>query len=193
MKTVMTIIATLLISGLAHADTWRVDVIVFSDQEYWANQQEMTITPISYNDGRVIPANDSARLAAAGIRILDDNDSILSRQWSNLRNSKRFSPVKRIAWLQKNPPTRGGPALWITHGEPYATASGDLLFPLEGTLRLTLRKFLHLDADLQWTDGAMGSLEAIALREQRRMRSNTLHFFDSPRFGILAHIQKVGG
>lgn len=91
---------------------------------------------------------------------------------------------------------------------------GSLSTALEGTLRLHLARYLHLKADLLYftppsaedrplpDEGApMPSDEDAAgeagageiwqptlfrLQESRRMRSGELHYFDHPRFGVLA-------
>lgn len=173
----------------AIAATWRVDVIVFSDRHFNA-WSEAKIAPEPYNANQAIPLDDSARLAAGGIHVLGAEDSVLRQQWSRLNNSSRFQPVVRVAWLQDDPPQRGGPELLLRHGPVIATGHGPLA-QLEGTLRLTLRRYLHLDVDLQWTDDDGREHRAVTLREQRRMRSGELHYFDNPRFGVLAHVQRV--
>lgn len=180
--------------SVAHADTWRVDVIVFGDRHYdLSGDVEARLLPEPADPTRTIPLEDHGRLAANGIRVLSEGDSILGQQWSRLRNSQRFEPILRVAWTQKDPPRSGGPVLLLRHGPVMATEMGPIS-QLEGTFRLTLRRFLHLDVDLQWTedDGFGFSHSTSRLREQRRMRSETLHHLDSPRLGVLAHIQRVG-
>ncbi|MHA7833326.1 MAG: CsiV family protein [Algiphilus sp.] len=186
-------VAAALFSCTAHAERWRVDVIVVHDRNSGIYETENAVKPSFFNDGKAIPLGDTARLGAQGIKLLPDGDSILRQQWTRLSNSQRFEPVLRLAWVQTNPPRRGGPALLLRHGEPLRTVGLDGPLPrLEGTLRLTLRRFLHLHAHLEWrqtSDTADGpGVVAKALREERRMRSRTLHYIDGPGFGLLAHI-----
>lgn len=77
------------------------------------------------------------------------------------------------------------------------------LYQLDGTVRLYSRRYLHLALDLRWTqldDGGAASsgellpesvLRSFRLNETRRMRRNQLHYFDHPRFGVLARVTRV--
>ncbi len=73
---------------------------------------------------------------------------------------------------------------------------------LEGTLTVSVNRYLHLEADLLYDSGAprrpgglFGIFSAFApepaphrfrLQQKRRMRSGELHYFDHPRFGLIA-------
>ncbi len=73
---------------------------------------------------------------------------------------------------------------------------------LEGTLTVSVNRYLHLEADLLYDSGAprrpgglLGIFSAFApepaphrfrLQQKRRMRSGELHYFDHPRFGLIA-------
>lgn len=186
-------VAAALFSCAAHAERWRVDIVVVQDRNDGIYETENALQPSFFDDGKAIPLDDTRRLAAQGIKVLPDSDSILRQQWTRLSNSQRFEPVLRLAWIQTNPPRHGGPALLLRHGDPLRTVALDTpLHRLEGTLRLTLRRFLHLHAHLEWrqpTNAADGpAVVAKALREERRMRSRTLHYIDGPGFGLLAHV-----
>lgn len=195
-KTWCVFVAAALFSCAAHAERWRVDVLVFSDRNYGISETEHTLQPRFFDEGKAIPLEDARRLAANGIEMLPESDSVLRQQWSRLANSQRFEPTLRLAWIQTNPPQRGGPSLLLRHGESLRTAGSDApLRQLEGTLRLTLRRFLHLHADLEWRHTADAGdafdgrgIAAKALREERRMRSRTLHYLDGPGFGLLVHV-----
>jgi len=198
----MALLAATLLSFGAHADSWRVDIVLVKDRNYGFSEQEKLVQPSLYSDGEAIPLDASSRLAAQGIRILPEDDSVLRRQWSRLANSQRFDPVFRLAWVQDNPPRRDGPALLLRRGNQLRNPSGmQPIHEWEGTLRLTLRRFLHLHANIEWRQsapsamdrvgemsGEMAGLGAMALREERRMRSKTLHYLDGPGFGVLVHV-----
>lgn len=202
------LLAALLLSFSAHADSWRVDIVIVKDRNYGFSEQEELVQPSLYSDGEAIPLYASNRLAENGIRLLPEDDSVLRQQWSRLANSQRFEPMLRMAWVQENPPRRNGPALLLRHGEQLPNPNGmQPLHEWEGTLRLTLRRFLHLHADIEWRQrapnemdsggamaataqsaGDMAGVGALALREERRMRSKTLHYLDGPGFGVLVHV-----
>ena len=92
-------------------------------------------------------------------------------------------------------------------GDDLALTETDLAEPisvyqLDGTVRLYSRRFLHLALDLRWTQLADGGaatggsllpeseLRSFRLLETRRMRRNQLHYFDHPRFGVLARVTR---
>lgn len=187
--------------ALAAADTWRVELIVFEDLHNRGGAAGEAIEAAVVPEmGDAIALDDSERLAAAGISLLDPEEhSSLTGHWQRLRNSARFRPTLHLVWLQRDPPERNGPRLYLRHGEPIeiddplAFEGYQLLSPLEGSIALTLQRFLHLDIDLQWADPVdYGAPVGFNLREQRRMRSDTIHHIDSPRFGVLARIVRAG-
>lgn len=180
-------------ASLVHAETWRVDLLVFAHEDLAGGETGTEARPLTAEDA--IPLDDRARLEANGIRILSPENSRLNAQWRRLQNATAFRPLLRLSWLQRNPPQRGGPTLLLRHGQPLLSMDGAPIRQLEGTLRLTLRRYLHLDADLRWSErgSEAGLLRSWPLREQRRMRSETLHYLDSSRLGLLVEIQRANG
>ena len=68
---------------------------------------------------------------------------------------------------------------------------------VNGLARVAVERYLHLDLDLrlhlpasatQATSPEEYGVPEIRLRQQRRMRSKELHYFDHPRFGVIALI-----
>ncbi len=178
-----------LCSGSALADDYRVDLIVFLDS---ASASEAGAAPrvVGLNG---IALDDATTLAGAGIRVLPESDFALQEQWNRLRNASRFKPLIRLAWIQSNPPPTQGPALRLRYGQPLATgaADGGVLYPVDGVVRLLLNRYLHLDAELQYTTtGSSGSPVSYRLDEKRRMRRDEVHHLDSPKLGILAKVSK---
>jgi hypothetical protein len=73
------------------------------------------------------------------------------------------------------------------------TGSGSI----DGTVTLILERYLHLDVDLRLVTAGGGASAlypaasgrpAYRLTEKRRIRSNQLHYFDHPRFGVIARV-----
>jgi len=62
---------------------------------------------------------------------------------------------------------------------------------VNGTLKVRLGRFLHLETHLVYTDSERQT--SFPLYQSRRMRSRELHYIDNPRFGILARIVPVEG
>jgi hypothetical protein len=176
----------------AQAENWRVDLIVFVDS-YASGESGSAPQPPAAG---AIDLQDSAALAAAGIRILPDAEFGLQEQWNRLRNARRFQPLIRVAWTQTDPPAERGPRIALRHGEPLAisdplTYDSYLLSPVEGSVALLLGRYLHIDADLHYTTTVGGSYSQHALRERRRMRRDELHHLDSSRLGVLARVSRI--
>jgi len=72
---------------------------------------------------------------------------------------------------------------------------------LEGTIKITLERYLHINLDLIYQKDAeeenifsffnfnkKNSASVFRMTQKRRLRSKELHYFDHPRFGVLALI-----
>lgn len=60
---------------------------------------------------------------------------------------------------------------------------------LNGTVTVTLGRYLHLYSELVYTDVRNG--RSTLQKSHRRMRSKRSHYIDNPAFGIIAHITPV--
>lgn len=178
----------------AQAETYRVDLIVFLDKSGAAG--ELGHRPKPMDGAGLIDTGNTAALKAAGIELLPEAQFALQREWQHLRNSKNYQPLFKLAWTQKDPPGERGPALRVKFGQSFPLSYPDgmgefSVSPVEGSVALLLGRYLHLDADLQYTlPTGSGSVVSYRLQERRRMRRNELHHLDSPRIGILAMVAK---
>ncbi|MBI3170962.1 MAG: hypothetical protein HYZ32_00020 [Hydrocarboniphaga effusa] len=177
----------------AHAERYRVDLIVFTDKTGVGDEAPL---PAQAPDlARSLEPTDTAKLRAAGIELVPDENFGLMDQWKKLSNSQRQHPLLRLAWLQKDPPGERGVSLRLRSGALLGTAAGNAgapVYTVDGTVALLLGRFLHLDADLVYTQtSSAGTLGSYQLKERRRMRRNELHHLDSPRLGLLARVQKA--
>ena len=109
-----------------------------------------------------------------------------------LRNSSGYTVLLHRAWRQVG--------YDAAHAIPYPirSLSESGRDSIEGSVTLVRERYLHLDVDLllmtasraaptQYADGP-GSAPAFRLREKRRVRSRELHYFDHPRFGMIAMV-----
>lgn len=60
---------------------------------------------------------------------------------------------------------------------------------VNGTLKVRLGRFLHLETHLVYTDAERQT--SFPLFQSRRMRSRETHYIDNPRFGLIARIVPV--
>lgn len=190
----------------AHAERYRVDLILFADKTGVGDEAPL---PAQAPDlARSLEPTDTAKLRAAGIEMLPDENFGLLDEWKKLSNSQRQQPLLRLAWLQKDPPSERGVSLRLRSGALLSAAASNGSPPstpdaarptlrtgihaVDGTVALLMGRFLHLDADLIYTQtGSDGELGSYRLKERRRMRRNELHHLDSPRLGLLARVQKA--
>lgn len=180
-----------LLAPCAHAETYRVDLIVFLDK---AAAGETGRRPVLPNMSRAIDLSDTAALRSAGIVLLSDEQFGLGDAWSRLKNSKRYQPVIRLAWVQKDPPADKGASLHLQWGNPLSGGDGDGLTPVDGTVTLLAGRYLHLDTYLLYTQAlSEGGRVSFRLKENRLMRRDELHHLDSPKLGVLARVVKAGG
>lgn len=191
-KTALTVL--MLLGPLAaQAASYRVDVIVFLDT--YAVQGENSVPArVPDNIDAAIDPEDTDRLAALGIRMLPATDSALETQWHRLANSQQFKPLLRLSWVQNDPPQRGGPMLHVHIGDQRQVAGADgvdtPLNEIDGSIRLNVSRYVHLDADLEYIDA--DNTTAYTLKEQRRMKLAEIHHLDSPKVGLLAIVNRLG-
>lgn len=178
----------------AAAETYRVDLIVFLDK-YAVD--EAGHAPRA-DRAPAIAVDDAAALGAAGITVLPDAEFGLQEQWNHLRYAARFRPLLRLAWTQRDPPAERGPALRISYGQAVdvfdpLTSTAVMTTEVSGSIALLVSRYLHLDADLRYTQPGGDGHVQYDLDERRRMRRDELHHLDSPKLGILARVVRVDG
>lgn len=172
----LALFAVLLCAPL-HAETYRMDLIVFADRG--GSGEAPSSQPLPNLAGALAP-DSAAALQAAGITVLPDTQFGLQTEWQRLRNSKRFAPLARIAWTQRDPLERG-PGLRLRVGSAEAPT-------LDGRVTmLIVNRYLTLDADLVHDSGA----GLYRLNERRKMRRDELHHLDAAKLGIVARVSKV--
>ena len=181
---------TLLLPLAAQAETYRVDLIVFLDK---GSAGEVGRRPALPNMSRAIELSDTGSLKSAGITLLSEDQFGLNDSWLHLKNSKRYQPVIRLAWIQKDPPADKGAALHLQWGNPLSGGDSEGLTPVDGTVSLLASHYLHLDTHLLYTQAlAEGGRVSYRLKENRLMRRDELHHLDSPKLGMLARVVKAG-
>lgn len=82
-----------------------------------------------------------------------------------------------LIWQQVPGPRAGGGWRWLDAGR------------LQGLVRVSRGRFLHLDTDLILRSA--GSATPYRIKLNRRMRSNELHYVDHPRVGIVIQALRV--
>lgn len=99
-----------------------------------------------------------------------------------LLSSAEFSPILHAGWRQPTEPNEVAAAMPVAGNRLGATVNG--------TVRVSLDRFLRIEVDLAMDDG---SGQRFHLDQARRVRSGEVHYFDHPHFGVLAVVNRPPG
>lgn len=171
----------------AQPTSYDVEVVVFSYRYPADNGEQWPAYMV---------ADDSlADGVYAGDKVLElpVNEYKLDAISNGLRQSSNYSVLFHRAWRQ---PAYGDDK--AVNLPVYAVAANGR-DNIEGNIRLIRERFLHLDTDLrmkQTTAIRNPVLESNAapvspvytLREKRRIKSNVIHYFDNPYFGMITMV-----
>lgn len=179
----------LLLPAVAAAETYQVDLIVFlqggADGESPLPQQTV-------DTSHALEPDQADALGRVGIHVLQEGG--LGNLLRELQASgHRYDPVAHLSWTQDNPPDGRGPVLHVSGGNLVDTRTGSV-HQLDGTVSLHGGFYLHLDADLAWTQHqADGSITSWRLDENRRLRLNEIHYLDNAKFGVITRVSRREG
>ncbi len=170
----------------ARAETglYDVEVIIFSNASARTDDELMDRPGTDTAPARVpFTASEFTELTADAYR--------MNAIRSTLAGSGRYRVLYHRVWRQ--PAYDRGHAV----GYPVHTTATSGRDSVTGAITLLKERYLHLDVDLLLTTGGnapaaysngTGSLPVYRLAEKRRIRSNELHYFDHPRFGVIARV-----
>ena len=163
--------------------SYDVEIVVFAYRHPSDNgEQWPTSLPEEADPAGVYSSDQPRELSVGAYR--------LNRISNGLRQSSDYAVLFHKAWRQ--PAYNSANAV----GLPVHTVAGNGGNSLAGSVRLIRERFLHLDADLLMlsgnSSGAVLDIDApyaspqFELREKRRIKSNVVHYFDHPHFGMIA-------
>ena len=186
------------VASTVDAQTWyTVEVLIFqhlSDdglyEEHWPREPGRPAI-----EGAVRLSLDA--VGAAGVqsfRLLRRADLQLVEAAGRLKRSVGYRPLLHIAWRQPGYTRSEARAVHIHTDLPnrYRTSDELAVSPrlvIDGTLRLSRARYLHLDADLLHKRNvpahAPTDASIFRLQDSRRMRSREVHYIDHPLVGLL--------
>ena len=191
----------------AHATDYVVEIVLFETRDGSARGGgELWFPKVTSAMGLA-----SEEAAAAGFRIVE-TETELDEQAAAIAASGRYRLLRHFAWRQPGLDESEARAIRINVGstldmylpedvEPYEAFIPASAAPrpdrsrqvrsttVNGTLKVRLGRFLHLESLLVFTDEESG--QSFRLSESRKMRSTELHYVDNPRFGLLARILPI--
>jgi hypothetical protein len=191
MMRILTLLLAAALPLAAQAETYQVDLLVFLQG---GADNEAPLAPTVPDIGRTFEPTDSKTLLNVGIRMLPEGSGGLAALEHRLQLSgRRYVPVAQLSWIQTDPSESRGPSLHVTGGGTIDTPAGPV-HALDGTVTLHGGFYLHVDADLVWTQREMdGSLVSWHLDENRRLRLNETHYLDNARLGVITRVTKKTG
>jgi Peptidoglycan-binding protein, CsiV len=179
------LLATFHQAVVAAPPIYDVEIIIFRNNAK-SDAGEQWTTPASgdLSPARVLSQDEFTELSPSQYQLGDVR--------GGLRNSSGYTVLLHRAWRQAG--------YDAAHAIPYPIYSlaENGRDSIEGSVTLVRERYLHLDVDLllltasraaptQYADGH-GSTPAFRLHEKRRVRSRELHYFDHPRFGMIAMV-----
>ncbi len=167
------------------AQLYDVEVIVFSNRTGADDGEQMKRPPVDAARAVGVFPQDQFTELGQGFYTMDNIRSTLSA-------APGYAVLFHRAWRQLAY-DRENAVDYPVHS--FADNGRD---SVEGTITLIRERYLHLDMDLLlmttgtggqvlYSDGP-GSVPAYRLSEKRRVRSGELHYFDHPRFGVIARV-----
>lgn len=183
-------LSLLTVSVSAQANSHRVEVIVFQHNDESALYEEHFSLDAQFNEHAL-----QAQLAQSPAL-----GTLMGDVWNKLSNSIHYTPVLKTHWIQDalSPST----ASWV------AFQSDEALPNVKGFIRLYQKRFLHVDVEAlltrsvpedyaqYWldnsiqTDKTLFSKQSFHLKQNRKVGTNRLYYFDNPIFGVLLYITR---
>jgi len=198
---------TTLYSGTTHAQqrNYLIEVVVF---ENLAEGKKNSSGSIYFPRIGSAIGLTSDKASSLGFALLDEAFA-LEQAATQIRNSGNYRLLKHFAWRQPGLDDKNAKAIRINIGKaskvfiPEDIAAYETFIPgstqpvpsfpreittttVNGTLKVRLGRFLHLDTNLVFTDAE--KRKSYRLSQSRKMRSGEFHYIDNPRFGLLVKI-----
>ena len=193
-------------SATARATDYIVEIVLFETLGAGGGGGELWFPKVTSALGL-----SEERAAAEGFRLVE-RATELDGSAAKIAASGRYRLLRHFAWRQPGLPRDEAVAVRVNLGRAFDMYLPEDIGPYErfipasieprpertravrsttvnGTLKVYLGRFLHLESLLVFTDEEAG--RSYRLFESRKMRSTELHYVDNPRFGLLARIVPI--
>lgn len=193
--------------SFAQAKDYKVEIILFEN----VNGGSDIRAGLSFPRMRNIIGLSSPEAESQGFELLDSGYE-LNEIAEKINNSGQYRLLRHFMWQQPGLDAANAKAVRVSVGSvstmyiPEDTSGSGLFVSVSsspqpgrtreirtttvnGTIKVRLGRFLHLEAHLVYTDAARST--SYNLYQSRKMRSRELHYIDNARFGIVARIVPV--
>lgn len=202
-------LAAMLPTSAALAKDYIIEVILFENLFASENVSAPTLYAPRLDNAIGLSSNK----AAAANFVVVEEDLVLTENAESIKQSKGYRLLSHFAWRQPGLDTENATAIRVRAGNGFkmfipneyqiypdfipAAQSASLSAAereisstvVNGTIKVRLGRFLHLDAKLVFTDTKLAT--SYRLNHNRKMRSRELHYLDNPKFGMLVKILPV--
>ncbi len=161
------LLGLLLTSGQLMAKTYTIEVLVFTHSGQDTGGEVWPSNPGQPN----LQQTESPR------SFLGSSSMRLSGIASRLRNKAGYKTILHRAWRQN--------VISPKNAKPIRLHSDST--PLDGTIKVSVKRYLHADLDLLLKNG-----NGYRLQASRKMRSKEIHYIDHPKMGVLILITPLG-
>ena len=148
------------------------------------------IWPIDYSEWFEEPDEKgvASNSASAEINWLPEKAYRLTAIRNALGRSAQYRPLAYFAWRQSVLDRTQAVSMKLPDKSNYTSKTY-----IDGSVRVAVERYLHLYLDLQLHTSVNNEqleydIPEFRLTEHRRMRSKEIHYFDNPRFGVIALI-----
>lgn len=134
----------------------------------------------------------------SAVKVLPKSAWRLTELEQRLKRSRNYRPHVHLAWRQRMVRPDRAQLLYIEMMDKQNAPNRVKDYPkIEGTLKVGVKRYLHLETDLLLRRLKMGQhasrqagmaspyYQAYRLKSRRRMRSGQLHYLDHPLIGVL--------
>ena len=176
----LALIITPFTQPLAQSETpyFNVELVLFERMQSNAGNSEIwpAITDIPFQ-GDAIPIQYGS---TEGYVLLPESSQRLTPEAYTLERSGQYKLLAHLRWRQ--------PGLSKKHARPVKIQGNNL----EGTVTVSLSRFLHVDFDMLLNRFVpqTGQYRSYPFKEHRKMRSDELHYVDHPLVGALIKIER---
>jgi hypothetical protein len=168
--------------------SYDVELVIFQhlgageSPESWGLESSAAGERMSIPDEEPTPfsAQSTAPAPTASFPALAPSKYKLTAVAETLRRSRKYRPLAHLGWTQPGFPRNQ--AKYFPLSSLVDPSTGAV-----GQAALSRGRYLHLTLDLMFAPPEEGG-QRYVLRQTRRMRSNERHYFDHPKFGVIAII-----
>ncbi len=200
------LLSALFSAATAADDLYRAEIILLERLTGSSFVEQMAHrTPQVISEGKRLWVVNANGERLTDLKLTSPSSLTLNAAANRLESSGKYRVLMRAGWVERFPPNY--------RGEPLRVEVGDMLQQaghreVEGIIKIDRERFLHVNVELNHWRAARGMEDVTSvvsqfsdmsddrelitwIRETRRMRSEEIHYLDSPTLGVLVLFRKL--